>query len=286
MIQSFDKNEKLLIIHADDVGMCHSENRATFEAFENGIVSSCSIMVPCPWFLEAVEFFRRNSKYDHGIHSTLTSEWKFYRWGPVSPKDKVTSLLDEEDYLWRNAEAAAKAKIEEIKLELESQVKKSLNFGLKPSHLDTHMGVVYLKPEILESYIKVALNNNLIPMLVRPSSEVITRAKETGLPIQEIIEVISSSNLPLLDNLITGTEGSNLQERLKWFRSILSTVKPGTINQIIVHLGFNDEELKAITPSYMERYLDYKLVTSDEAKKLAEEYKITLIGWKDLNPYF
>ncbi|MGB9758441.1 MAG: polysaccharide deacetylase family protein [Thermoproteota archaeon] len=286
MTQSFDKNEKLLIIHADDVGMCHSENRATFEAFENGIVSSCSIMMPCPWLLEAVDFFRRNPKYDYGVHSTLTSEWKFYRWSSVSSKDKVTSLLDEEGYLWRSAEAAARAKVEEIKNELETQVKRSFNLGLRPSHLDTHMGVVYLKPEILESYIKVALNNNLIPMLVKPSSEVIARAKEAGLAVQEIVKIITSSNLPLLDNLITGTEGSNLQERLRWFRSVLSKIKPGTINQIIVHLGLDDEELKAITPSYMERYLDYKLVTSDEAKKLVEEYKITLVGWKDLSSYF
>ncbi|MGB9895629.1 MAG: ChbG/HpnK family deacetylase, partial [Thermoproteota archaeon] len=231
-------------------------------------------------------FFRRNPKYDYGVHSTLTSEWKFYRWSSVSSKDKVTSLLDEEGYLWRSAEAAARAKVEEIKNELETQVKRSFNLGLRPSHLDTHMGVVYLKPEILESYIKVALNNNLIPMLVKPSSEVIARAKEAGLAVQEIVKIITSSNLPLLDNLITGTEGSNLQERLRWFRSVLSKIKPGTINQIIVHLGLDDEELKAITPSYMERYLDYKLVTSDEAKKLVEEYKITLVGWKDLSSYF
>jgi len=282
MIQGFDKNEKLLIIHADDVGMCHSENKATFEAFENGIISSCSIMIPCPWVLEAVEFFKRNPNYDYGIHSTLTSEWRLYRWGPVSPKDKVSSLLDEEGYLWRNAEAVAKAKVEEVRLELESQVKRSFRFGLRPSHLDTHMGVVYLRPDFLESYIKVAINNNLIPMLVKPSSEIVAKAKESGLPIQEIVKIISGLNLPMLDNLISGTKGSNLQERIKWFRSVLTEIKPGTINQVIVHLGLDDEELRAITPSYMERYLDFKLVTSSEVRKLVEEYKITLIGWKDL----
>ena len=77
----FDPNEKLLIVRADDVGMCHLVNKAIFEAFYKGVLSSYSLMIPCPWIMEAVDFFKENSHYDYGIHSTLTSEWEFYRWG-------------------------------------------------------------------------------------------------------------------------------------------------------------------------------------------------------------
>lgn len=105
----FDPRDKLLIIHADDVGMCHSENIATFLGFKDGVVSSCSIMMPCPWALEAAEFFKNNPHYDYGVHSTLTSEWKLYRWGPLSLRGEDSTLIDSQGYFYRDAFDAAKA---------------------------------------------------------------------------------------------------------------------------------------------------------------------------------
>ena len=279
----FDREDKLLIIHADDVGMCHSVNEATFTGFQQGVVSSCSIMMPCPWVLEAAKFFRENPQYDHGIHSTLTSEWIFYRWGPVSSKNEVPSLLDDQEYLWRNAEDAAKAPAEEVEVELRSQVKRAFDLDLKPSHLDTHMGTVYFRPDLLETYIKVALDSNLIPMLIRPTENALELAKEMGIVLSEgTISNILKSGLPMLDNFVGSTFGSDLQERIKWFRATLNEVKPGTITQVIVHLSLCSDEIKAIMPSYAERCLDYELVTSKEAIKIIDELGFTLVGWKDL----
>jgi len=284
----FDRNDKLLIIHADDVGMCHTENKATFLGFQNGVVSSCSLMMPCPWILEAAEFFKENPGYDHGVHSTLTSEWRLYRWGPVSSKSEVPSLLDEQGYLHKEAKDAAKASREEVEAELRAQVKKAFNLGLRPSHLDTHMGTVFFRPDLLETYVKVALDNGLTPMLIKPTDSAFEVAKQMGITISEdLVSRILKSETPMLDNFIGMTFGSDLQERIKWFKNVLKDVKSGTLTQIIVHLGLPDEEMKAIIPSqgvtsHIDRYLDYQLVTSREAREIVETLGFTLVGWKDL----
>lgn len=282
------REDKLLIIHADDVGMCHSENAATFLGFQNGIVSSCSIMMPCPWILEAAEFFKENLDYDHGVHSTLTSEWRLYRWGPVSSKSEVPTLLDGQGYLHREVKDAVKASREEVEAELRAQVKKAFELGLNPSHLDTHMGPVFFRPDLLETYVRVALDNGLIPMLIKPTDSAFEVAKQMGIMISEdLVNRILKAGTPMLDSFIGITFGSDFQERIKWFRNVLKNIGPGTITQIIVHLGLPDEEMKAIIPSqgvtsHIDRYLDYQLVTSREAREIIESLGFTLVGWKDL----
>ena len=164
----YPADSKLLIIHADDLGVAHSQDMASFKALEEKDVTAASVMVPCPWFTEVAEFAKSHSDADIGLHLTLTSEWKTYRWGPVAPRDQVASLLDPNGYFHHdNAPLAAHAKPEEAEREVRAQIKRALAMGIHPTHLDTHMGSLAATPQLYSVLIKVAHEYHLPYMAVR-----------------------------------------------------------------------------------------------------------------------
>src|SRR5205823_4618396 len=128
------------VIHADDFGMSHSVNRATVRAFENGWITSTSVMVTCPWFPEAARFARSHPQVCVGVHFTLNSEWEAFRWGPVARPASVASLLDDDGYLpLIETEVVTKARPSEVMVELRAQVDKARAAGIAVSHFDSHM---------------------------------------------------------------------------------------------------------------------------------------------------
>src|SRR5450755_257697 len=162
----YPTDAKLLIVHADDLAVAHSEDAASFEALNTGAVSSASIMVPCPWLTEVADYAKAHPDADLGLHLTLNSEWKTYRWGSVDSSDKVPSLLDPAGTLWSTTEqVATNAKSAEAEQEIRAQVERALAMGIHPTHLDTHMGTVYATPGLFAAYVTVAHKYHL-PFLV------------------------------------------------------------------------------------------------------------------------
>lgn len=157
------EDTKLLILHADDAGLCHSVNRATISAFERGAITSASVMVPAPWFPEMAEFSRRNPQYDIGLHISLTSEWKLLRWRPVSPTDQVPSLVDPQGFLWGRLGPNSKAlnsqhaQAEDVEKEIRAQIDRASAFGIRPTHMDSHQGIVFQNPEFYAAFRKLAV---------------------------------------------------------------------------------------------------------------------------------
>ena len=276
---------KLLIVHADDVGMCHSVNEATARAFEQGAVSSASIMVPCPWFLEIAEYCREHPEADMGIHTTLTSEWKHYRWRPVSSIDKVPGLIDEEGYLWHSVEDVVKhAAPEEVETEIRAQVQRAIDFGIKPTHIDTHMGTVYASPGFFEAYIKVAREFGIPPMIVSPNSEIAReRFGDSPMmePLMKMLQILSKG-LPMLDELATGVHSTELDARRAEYKEVIRNLKPG-VTQIIVHLGLDDAEMHNITSSWLARYNDLRIFSDPEMRRFIEDQGVELVGWRELS---
>jgi len=136
----YPPDAKLLIIHADDLAVAHSQDMASFEALDRDAVSSASIMVPCPWLTEVADYAKAHPEADLGLHLTLTSEWNTYKWGPIAPRDQVASLLDPQGYLFSTAEEAVRhIKPEEAEREVRAQVETALKMGIRPTHLDSHM---------------------------------------------------------------------------------------------------------------------------------------------------
>jgi predicted glycoside hydrolase/deacetylase ChbG (UPF0249 family) len=138
-----------VLIRCDDIGMCHSVNVAAKQVLDSGIPVSMSVMVPCPWFSEAVELLKKYSNVSIGIHLTLNAEWRQYRWGPVTGAKAVPSLVDSLGLFFpsRSALYANNPKLSEIETELRAQIDKALRAGLKLDYLDYHMGAAVQTPE-------------------------------------------------------------------------------------------------------------------------------------------
>jgi predicted glycoside hydrolase/deacetylase ChbG (UPF0249 family) len=263
--------------------MSHSVNTATIEAFKRGAISSGSIMVPCPWFSEIAAHAREHPELDLGLHLTLTSEWKYFRWRPVAPPDKVRGLIDEEGYMWRSEkQTAAKATPQEIETEIRAQIERAIAFGIKPTHLDTHMGTLYTRKDFFDVYTKLGKEYKIPVMVMRATPEAIAYGKASGSPIsEEALKKVESEGFPMLDYLVTGVEGRTFEERKKSYHALLRSLKPG-VTMLIVHLGIDDSELKGITGSWQQRHADFLSFTDPETQALIKELGIKLTTFREL----
>jgi predicted glycoside hydrolase/deacetylase ChbG (UPF0249 family) len=266
---------KLLIVHADDLAVAHSVDAASFDALDKNAVTSASIMVPCPWLTEVAAYAKNHPDADLGLHLTLTSEWKIYRWGPVESKDKVRSLLDPSGYLWsESAPAAAHIKPEEAEREIRAQVERAVAAGIHPTHLDTHMGTLIATPELFAVLVKIAHQYNLPLLAPRLLGE---RGK--------LLSLLNEKDI-LLDSVVMANPSVHADAWKDFYSEAIKNLKPG-LTEMIVHLGHDDAELQAVMVDHPDfgsawRQRDYDFVTSSEFRKVLQENNVILVKWKDL----
>lgn len=275
----FDPHVKLLMIHADDAGLSHSENRATIQALNKGSVNSYSIMVPCPWFYEIAAFALEAPHFDYGVHLTLTCEWSSYKFGPVLSKKEVPSLVDGQGYFYKTRqEVIDHADLKELKKELCAQIDRALSFGLQPSHLDSHMYTLGASKELLSLYREIGAIYNLPVML---NSELITQV--SGIPERDI----DLQNEILIDRIYLGNFKDYKEGKLgEYYTNSIKTLKPG-LNMILIHTAFDDPEMKSITKDHPNfgaawRQTDLEFFTSLKCKRLLKEEGVEMISWKEI----
>lgn len=274
----YSKDAKLLILHADDLGVAHAEDSASINALEKGDVSSGSIMVPCPWFSEMADYASKHPGADLGIHLTLTSEWKYYKWGSVASKDKVSSLLNSNGFFYDDLDSLGKkAKPDEVEIELRSQIEKALHAGVQVTHLDSHMGSCFFNKEFLKIYLKLAHEYHL-PCLINVNAFKLVY----GVDISDLI-----TDKDVLTNAVYMVfPPGNAKTRAAEYEKVFQSLTPG-LNCILLHAAFDDDEMKAITQDHPDygaawRQADYDFFTSDECKKALAANNIHLITWKEI----
>ncbi len=279
----YKATDKLLIIHADDVGMCHSVNVATINAMEHGVVSSASIMVPCPWMPEIAAYCREHPEKDFGLHLTLTSEWKFYRWRPVTPISEVPGLLDSEGFMHRSeVQTAMNAKPAEVEREIRAQIDRAAAFGIKPTHIDSHMGTLFAG-HFYPVYTKVGRETGIMPMILFPTPERIKQARdEFRFDAMASYEDLKKQNFVFLDFLKESAEGKTLESRRNHYYDALRNLKPG-VTEFIVHLSLDDEEIRHVTGNWEARWNEYQIMTDPKTRELIDSLGIKLIGYRELS---
>jgi predicted glycoside hydrolase/deacetylase ChbG (UPF0249 family) len=274
---------RVLVIHADDLGMSHSVNRATFEALEKGWVTSASILVPCPWFPEVARWARAHPQADLGIHLAVNSEWTGFRWSPISPRDEVASLLDPDGYFpLVETDVVARGQPAEIERELRAQIDKARKAGVTLTHLDSHMATLFRKREFFDVFRGLGKSYQLPVLLERLGS----RGGEASAPDVTESDADSIARDALLDRVVSINPGVSKEDWPAAYEKLLAPLPPG-VYQLIVHLGYDDEEMRGATFDHPDwgaawRQNDLDLVKSDRFRKFLRDQRFVLAGWKDL----
>lgn len=270
----FNKHAKLLIIQADDFGLCHSENAATIKILENHLVSSVSVMVPCAWFSEAMAYVLCRPDTDLGIYLTFNCEWLFYKWGSVAPLKDVKSMVDDHGYFINNLDVLVKqAKVEELEIKARAQIEKILNYGVKVSHIDNHTMLLLRKPELLELYIKLGKEYKLPVLLSK------------NLLGNELQSSVSPDDCTL-DNVygISIEQYSTIGPE-NYYESVLKNL-PAGVSLLTIHATYDNLEMQGNAAfDRMEfgskwRQQDYDFITSRRCRQIIEDENIQLNSWK------
>ena len=279
----FGADERIAVVHCDDIGMCHAANEGAFEALANGPATCGSVMVPCPWFRAAAERAREAGDLDLGVHLTLNSEWAHYRWGPVLGASAVPSLVDAEGCLPRGVDALlARARPDEVERELRAQLERALEAGIDVTHIDAHMGAALLPP-FIGIYAALAAELRLPVFAVRPRPETLARLGERGADgvYREAFARLEAAGIPSFDGFDADSLHFEPGRGEAHNRARLAGLPPG-VSYLICHPARDGEELRAIAPDAHMRDFERRFYGGEAGRRALAEAGVRTLGMRAL----
>jgi chitin disaccharide deacetylase len=261
----YTDDARLLVVNCDDLGSSHAANVGVYEALRDGIATSATLMVPCPWAREAAARYRGE---DVGVHLTLNAEWDLYRWGPIT---HAPSLLDGDGGFPRTiVDVWDHADLDEVRRECRAQVERAIYWGFDVSHLDSHMGTMQLRPEFFDVYLELAVDFDLPLRLPATSSE-----RTIGFPYRSLA---AAEGVVSPDHFIYIGSRSLRRE----LEQLVFDLRPG-VTEVYGHPAVDTPELRSFCPGWAGRVDDYELLTHDAAiRALLERAGVVLLGYREL----
>jgi len=255
---------KLVIVNCDDLGSTRSANVAIYEALRDGLATSATLMVPCPWARDAAAMYRGE---DVGVHLTLNSEWDTYRWGPITHSP---SLLDGDGGFPRTVQDAwDHGDIDEVRKECRTQIERAIYWGFDVSHLDSHMGTLQLRADFFDVYLEMAVEFSLPLRMAAGSAE-----RLIGFPYRRLAR---EEGVVFPDHFVYTNVGSR-----RAIERALFDLQPG-VTEVYLHPALDSDELRASHPDWARRVEDHMMLTRDPSfVDLVERAGVELIGYRDL----
>jgi predicted glycoside hydrolase/deacetylase ChbG (UPF0249 family) len=265
---------RVLILNADDFGMCHDQNEGVIRGLQEGLFTSSTILVTCPWFEEAAEFARNYPAADLGVHLTLTAEWDRYKWGPVLGRDAVPSLVDARGYLRQTvAQVYEHARLDEAEAELRAQIEKAFAAGIDATHLDSHMGTLQLRADYHEIYARLA-DEYRLPIRLASRRRIGTEG------MGAILDQLDAAGVVTPDHLVFYGP-SSVAETESYWTNLIRTLKPG-LTEILCHPALARYELKSCARDALQREADFHYFTSDKTRQLIKDECVEMVGFREL----
>ncbi|MEY4628646.1 MAG: hypothetical protein RLZZ595_972, partial [Bacteroidota bacterium] len=294
---SYPKDAKVIILHVDDAGMSFDSNEGVVKAMNEGVANSTSIMMPCSWVPEILAYLKTNPNTDAGLHLTLTSEWKSYRWGPLAGKTAVPGLVDKEGALWKSVpEVVMHASADEVYKEIKSQLDRSRTAGWEPTHFDSHMGTLFASEGFLRKYLQLGIEEKIPVMFPGGHNTMIMQTANAALLKKEQTDVIGqmlwNAGLPVLDDLhnvsyefsypTQKVDDKKLQEiATDYYLKSFKQLQPG-VTMVIMHCTDPTEVFSKISDSGITRKADLLAMQSPALKKYLKDNNIILTTWREL----
>ena len=261
----YSADARLLIVNCDDLGMSHAANEGCFSALRNGIATSATLMVPCPWARAAVA---ESAAEDIGVHLTLNSEYDRYRWGPIT---HAPSLLDGDGGFPRTVtDSWDHADLDEARRECWAQIERAMLWGLDVTHLDSHMGTLQLRPEFFDIYLDLAIEFDLPLRMAGASAE-----HTAGFPFRQL----AADEGVLFPDSFVYVGGVGSREAIE---RVAASLRPG-VTEVYVHPAIDTPELRAIDEGWGSRVDDLDLVAAGGSlASTLDEHGVVLVGWREI----
>jgi predicted glycoside hydrolase/deacetylase ChbG (UPF0249 family) len=273
----FAATDRVVVIHADDLGMCQATLLAFVDLLAAGLVSSGSVMVPCPWFPQAAALLRDCPTADVGLHITLTSEWEACRWGPLSTRDPATGLLDQDGCFPRDTKTLRQSiDVAAACTEMQAQVVRARQAGLEFTHLDSHM-FAHFEPRLLPPYVALGFAEAVPALVVRHWSY----SEQDAPQIARWIRQWEDQGMPIFDHVTGSPPASWQDDRLQQAKGLLDAVSPG-LTCFLVHAACDTPELRAMAPDWPFRVADHAAFQSAELSNHIRQTGIQVIGYRVL----
>ncbi|MHA1746940.1 MAG: polysaccharide deacetylase family protein [Promethearchaeota archaeon] len=281
----YEPDDKVVIVHIDDMGASHAVNQASFECLEFGVATCGSVLSGANWFPEVVRHYHSHPNLDLGIHLSLTSEYELYRWRPLSTGDPKSGLIDDEGYLWRTMESAVQfGTPEAAEAEMRAQVQMALNNKMNITHLDFHM-ISVLMPKFIDHYLKVAQEFQVPALVPKMDQNLLVQLGVGDLFdfFSRKVQKLAEKGYPIIDHIMAAS--FDTPNKVQVYKGMIRNIKPG-LTHLLFHPGKKSPELTAMAQETASgRYQDYLAFTSTEIKEVVDQNEIKLIGCREIQQY-
>jgi predicted glycoside hydrolase/deacetylase ChbG (UPF0249 family) len=279
----YPPQSRVIVLHATHVGTIYDANQAAEAHLDQGVATSVSAIVPATWFNEFAEWCRQHPGHDVGISLALNSETRFNRYGSITPRSEVSSLVDADGYLAGSTlQTVINADVKEVERELRAQIVRAQQAGIQPGHLAPHIGTLVARADLMEVYLRLAREYWIPAIMVELTEAHITQFRSEGFPLDgDTIATVREYPLPKLDHLEFIPLGDTYEQKRERFMEMVRSLAPG-ITQITYSPTLASPAVQRLWPDWQQRVWDTELLADPEVRQFFEDESVVLTDWVEM----